>query len=180
MTLSPETPQSPEGTPVEPLTLRRVMGHFPTGVAVVTTEMDEEPHGMTVNSLTSVSLDPPMVLVSLTTGARTTDAVSRAGRFAVSILSVRQEEIALRFARRSEDHFGGLALEYGAHSVPVVPSAVAHVECAVEQEIAAGDHVIFLGRVLATCDREGQPLGFHAGRFGEFSHRGHDVAPWFF
>lgn len=165
---------------VADLALRRVMGRFPTGVAVVTTELAGEPHGMTVNSLTSVSLDPPLILVSLMQGARTTDAVATAGQFAVSILSERQEEIALRFARRAENHFDGLTLEYGQHALPVVPGALAHVECTVAQTVPAGDHVLYLGAVRETCDREGSPLGFHGGRFGEFAARGDEMAPWFF
>lgn len=162
------------------LALRRVMGRFPTGVAVVTTEWAGEPHGMTVNSLTSVSLDPPLILVSLMSGARTTDAVERSGQFAVSILSERQEEIALRFSRRAENHFHGLTLEYGRHALPVVPGALAHVECSVTHTLPAGDHAVFLGAVRETCDRNGSPLGFHGGRFGVFVGHGDSVAPWFF
>lgn len=86
------------------------MGRFATGVAVVTTTADGAPHGMTVNSLTSVSLEPPLLLVCLTTGARSTEAIIHAGRFAVNILPARQEPLALRFARRGEDHFAGLDL----------------------------------------------------------------------
>lgn len=178
--MPPTAHPPPTETHVEPATLRRTMGRFTTGVAVVTTVSGDGPHGMTVNSLTSVSLDPPLILVSLTTGARTTQAVADSGGFAVSILSCRQEPIAMRFARRGEDHFAGLPLEYGQHRVPVVPDALAHVECRTEHEIPAGDHVLFLGRVVATCDREGEPLAFHGGRFLDVVGHGHDVPPWFF
>lgn len=169
----------PASDHVEPFTLRRTMGRFTTGVAVVTTA-DDEPHGMTVNSLTSVSLDPPLILVSLTNGARTTNAVATTGTFAVSILSSRQEEIAMRFARRGQDHFAGLPLEYGNHRIPIVPGAMAHVECDVEQEISAGDHTLFLGRAIATCDRDGEPLVFHGGRFIDAAGYSHEAPPWFF
>lgn len=177
--MSPTTHPPPASVHVEPTTLRRTMGRFTTGVAVVTTA-DEAPHGMTVNSLTSVSLDPPLILVSLTIGARTTDAVAATGSFAVSILSARQEEIAMRFARRGEDHFAGLPLEHGNHRIPIVPGALAHVECEVQQEIPAGDHVLFLGRAIATCDRDGEPLVFHAGRFLDAAGHTHEAPPWFF
>lgn len=160
--------------------LRMTMGRFATGVAVVTTIADDEPYGMTVNSLTSVSLDPPLLLVSLMTDARTTEAVSRAGAFAVSVVSSRQEEIARRFARGGTDHFAGLPLEYGRHEVPVVPDALAHLECTTEQELTAGDHVLYLGRIVRTCAREGEPLTFYGGSFGEFSPRDHGRINWFF
>lgn len=177
--MSSTTHPPPARAEVEPSTLRRTMGRFATGVAVVTTA-DHQPHGMTVNSLTSVSLDPPLILVSLTNGARTTEAVAATGRFAVSILSARQEEIAMRFARRGQDHFAGLPLEYGEHRLPIVPDAMAHVECEIEQEIPAGDHTLFLGRAVATCDRDGEPLVFHGGRFIDATGRSHEAPPWFF
>ena len=160
--------------------LRLTMSRFATGVAVVTTLADGVPHGMTVNSLTSVSLEPPLLLVSLMTGARTTDAVRRNGRYAISVVSARQEEIARRFARGGTDHFEGLPLEYGKHEVPVVPDALAHLECTTDREIPAGDHVMFLGRIVRTCAREGEPLTFYGGSFGEFSARDRGHINWFF
>lgn len=160
--------------------LRRTMGRFATGVAVVTTFADGNAEGMTVNSLTSVSLDPPLLLVSLTEDARTTGAIRSAGRFAVSVVSTRQEEIARRFARSGEDHFAGLPLEYGEHDVPVIPDALAHLECVTDREVPAADHVLFLGRIVMTCAREGEPLTFYAGSFGEFSEREHGRIDWFF
>lgn len=167
-------------TTVDPLTMRRTIGRFATGVAVVTTLDGQEPHGMTVNSLTSVSLDPPLLLVCLTTGARTTDAVVQAGRFVVNILSARQEAIALRFARRGADHFEGLEPTYGEHDVPVVPDALAHLECTVERQFEAGDHLVVFGRVERTCDRAGEPLAFLGGRFADLTVRGHEPQHWFF
>ncbi|GAA1355985.1 flavin reductase family protein [Saccharothrix algeriensis] len=169
----------PATTPVDPLTMRRAMGRFATGVAVVTTRgADGAPHGMTVNSLTSVSLEPPLLLVCLTTGARSTDAVVSAGRFAVSILSSRQEHLALRFARRGEDHFAGLDVTHGRHRVPVIPDAFAHLECDVERHFTAGDHVVVIGHVRDACERDGEPLGFLRGRFSDVLDRGHAPAPW--
>jgi flavin reductase (DIM6/NTAB) family NADH-FMN oxidoreductase RutF len=159
--------------------LRMTMGRFATGVAVVTTIADRVPHGMTVNSLTSVSLDPPLLLVSLMLDARTTDAVTRSGRFAASVVSSRQEHIARRFARGGTDHFDGLPLEYGAHDVPVVPGALAHLECATERVVPAGDHVLFIGHILRTCARDGDPLTFYGGTFGEFSVRDAGRIDWF-
>lgn len=167
-------------TAVDGPNLRRTMGRFATGVAIVTAGTERDPHGMTVNSLTSVSLEPPLVLVSLTRDSRTTNTVRSTNAFAISILSVRQEQIALRFARPGENHFGGLALKYENHEVPVVPGALAHVECTLEQEVAAGDHILFLGNVTRTCERDGEPLAFYSGKFGEFVASGDSATHWFF
>ena len=165
---------------VDSMVMRQTMGRFATGVAVVTTEEDGRPHGMTVNSLTSVSLDPPLLLVCLTNGARSARAVAAAGRFAVNILSARQREIALRFAQRGEDHFAGLELEYGEHRIPVVPRALAHLDCDVDRIIDAGDHTVVLGAVRNVCSRDGEPLGFYGGRFSDVVPHGTEQEHWFF
>lgn len=160
--------------------LRHTMGRFATGVAVVTTLASDEPHGMTVNSLTSVSLEPPLILVSLAADTRTNAAISASGRFAVSIVSARQQEIALRFAKRGLDHFAGLPVRMGDHAVPIVPGALAHIECTTHLELPAGDHTLFVGRVVRTCARDGRPLVFHGGSFTELDGREPDPAEWLF
>jgi flavin reductase (DIM6/NTAB) family NADH-FMN oxidoreductase RutF len=165
---------------VDPMVMRQTMGKFATGVAVITTEVDGQPHGMTVNSLTSVSLDPPLLLVCFNHGARSAEAVVEAGKFAVNILSRRQQAIALRFAQRGEDHFAGLGLEYDGHRVPVVPQALAHLDCDVERVVEAGDHTIVFGAVTDVCSREGDALGFYGGRFSDVVQDGHDPEHWFF
>ena len=165
---------------VDPAAMRRTMGRFATGVAIVTTFADGEPHGMTVNSLTSVSLDPPLLLVCLAHDARSADAVTAKGRFVVNVLSRRQQAVALRFAEKGGDHFAGLALEYGHHAVPVIPKALAHLECDVERTVDAGDHVIVFGAVLDVCVREGDPLGFYGGKFSDVTQHGQEPEHWFF
>lgn len=161
--------------------MRRAMGRFLTGVAVVTTvDAAGTPRGMTVNSLTSVSLDPPLLLVCFTRSARTAAAIADSGRFAVSVLSARQETIARRFAAPTDDHFAELPADYGVHRVPVVPDALAHLECTVHRSLPAGDHTVVLGLVRRICDRDGQALAFLGGRFGDHTDRGQDPVPWFF
>lgn len=162
------------------LAMRRVLGRFLTGVAVVTTLDEGAPHGMTVNSLTSVSLDPPLLLVCLANAARTTDAVRRSGRLAISILSSRQERLALRFARRGTDHFGDLPLVYGrGFAVPIVPDALAHLECTVAQIVPAGDHQVVIARIHHLDDREGTPLGFLRGSFCRVTDHAGAAPLWF-
>ncbi|GAA3728260.1 hypothetical protein GCM10022225_07050 [Plantactinospora mayteni] len=164
---------------VDPARMRRAMGHFTTGVAIVTASIGGQAHGMTVNSLTSVALDPPLLLVCLTAGARTTTAVEASGRFAISILSNRQERLAARFARRGAEHFEGLPLAYGELGTPVVPDALAQLECAVENPVPAGDHLVVIGRVLRAEFREGEPLGFFGGRFCTVTDRPGSPPDWF-
>jgi flavin reductase (DIM6/NTAB) family NADH-FMN oxidoreductase RutF len=165
---------------VSPMAMRQTMGKFATGVAVITTELEGVPHGMTVNSLTSVSLEPPLLLMCFNQGARSAEAVAEAGRFAVNILSLRQQAIALRFAQRGEDHFAGLGLEYDGHRVPVVPNALAHLDCDVERIVDAGDHTVVFGAVVDVCSREGDALGFYGGRFADVTQHGHEPEHWFF
>jgi flavin reductase (DIM6/NTAB) family NADH-FMN oxidoreductase RutF len=160
--------------------LRRTMGRFATGVAVITTEYHGQRHGMTVNSLTSVSLDPPMLLVSFTRGSRTANAVSRAACFGVNVLSARQEAISNHFARRGEDHFAEVPLDHGPLGVPLISNAIAQLVCTVGREIDAGDHVIVLGDIVHARHRNGLPLCFFSGTYGDFHDRGNPAEFWYF
>ncbi|HEX2112052.1 MAG TPA: flavin reductase family protein [Gaiellaceae bacterium] len=151
---------------VDPLKFRTVMGHFPTGVSVVTTAVNGERHGMTANSITSVSLDPVMVLACLTRGSRTALAIGKAGRFAVNILGEDQEEISRRFAKPGMDHFEGLEVHEAA-GVPLLPGCIAHLLCSVHDIVEAGDHDIVLGNV-EECDATSNgasPLVFFQGGY---------------
>jgi flavin reductase (DIM6/NTAB) family NADH-FMN oxidoreductase RutF len=132
---------------VDPVKFRTVMGHFPTGVSVITTLHDGKRHGMTANSITSVSLDPVMVLACLTRGARTCLAIQQAGRFAVNILGEDQEELSRRFAKPGGDHFEGLDVQGGPGGLPLIPGCIAYLICRVNDVVQAGDHDIVLGDV---------------------------------
>lgn len=161
--------------------MRRAMGRFTTGVAVVSADDgDGEPCGMTISSLTSISLDPAIVLVSLTHGSRTTDAVDARGRFAVSILSSRQEAVARRFATRGGARFEGLPSDRTGLGLPVVADALAHLECTVHSAHDIGDHRVFYGDVAELRWRDGTGLVFYSGRFGDFHDFGHDGVPWLY
>jgi 3-hydroxy-9,10-secoandrosta-1,3,5(10)-triene-9,17-dione monooxygenase reductase component len=143
---------------------RRCVGSFATGVCVVTADGPDGPAGMTLNSFTSVSLDPMLVLVSLAHGARTQRAVSHARRFAISVLGRRQREVALAFALRGAD----FPLEHTTRTDDgylVVRHALAALHCALHDVVTAGDHDLVLGRVEAFSATVGEPLVFHAGLF---------------
>lgn len=149
---------------VDPATYRQVMGCFATGVAVVATAANGEPCGMTVNSLTSVSLDPPLLLFCLMHGSRTLVAVRAVGRFSVSLLERGQKRLSNSFARRGGDHFAGAAyrLEDG---LPTFPGCLATLMCSVHVVYEGGDHDIVVGRVDSCAENGGNPLVFYRGGY---------------
>ena len=175
MSATLETATMPD---VDPSELRRAMGRFTTGVALVLTETERGPHGATINSLTWVSLKPPLVLISLATPSRVADAVQAAGAYTVSILGARQHRIATEFAQPGDGKFDGLPVHRGVTGLPVVPGALSTLECTVEQEIRAGDHVILIGRVHHVTHRKGDPLVFYSGRFGDFDDPEGELDIW--
>lgn len=153
--------------PVDPLKFRHVMGHFPTGVSVITTAFEGERHGMTANSITSVSLEPTMILACLVRGSRTALAVEQAGRFAVNILAEDQEELSRRFARPGEDHFEGLDVQGGPGGIPLIPGCIAYLVCSLHDVVEAGDHDIVLGTVedADVAQNGASPLVFFQGGY---------------
>lgn len=149
--------------------LRAAMGHFATGVTVITAPGDE-PRGSTVNAITSVSLDPPLLLVCLRDDSRTLAALLAAGRFVVNVLHEDQQELAHRFARRDPAPFDGVGHAPGpATGAALLHDALATLECAVHDVADGGDHRIVVGRVLAVeHPAEAQappPLLFYRGAF---------------
>ena len=147
---------------------RHLVGAYPSGVTVVTTRAaDSAPWGFTASSCISVSLVPPLVLVSLDTKADCFPAFSTTEAFVVNILSASQKEIAKRFATRGIDKFAGVAHSPGEHTgAPILDGAAAHLECAVHERVAAGDHVLLIGRVTAGHRAEAAPLVYHPRAFG--------------
>lgn len=146
--------------------LRRALGTFATGVTVVTS-LDPEGGavGFTANSFTSVSLDPPLILVCLAKAARSRPAFSQAGRFAVNVLSEGQREVANRFATAGADKFAEVSSRAEASGAPVLAGASAWFDCVTHDEVDAGDHVILIGRVLAYAQTARPPLGYCRGTY---------------
>ncbi|MBO3750576.1 flavin reductase family protein [Streptosporangiaceae bacterium NEAU-GS5] len=157
-------------------TLRRVFGTFATGVTVVTTG-GEAPHAMTANAFTSVSLDPPLLLICVDHSAVMHESVTRAGRFAVSVLASHQEDVARHFADKwrtlGAAQFECVSWSPGPHSgAPLIDGSVAQFECELWRAYEAGDHTIFVGRVLALTERaDDPPLVFHRGAFGALTEK---------
>lgn len=150
----------------DPRTLRDALGRFVTGVTVVTTRAaGGDPVGLTANSFTSVSLDPPLVLWSLSARSASLVAFRDAGHFAVNILSEQQRDLSDRFASRTEDRFAGTGWHPGFGGAPLLPGCLARFECSTVSAETVGDHVVFIGRVEGVFHRTGQPLAFFASRY---------------
>jgi flavin reductase (DIM6/NTAB) family NADH-FMN oxidoreductase RutF/DNA-binding IclR family transcriptional regulator len=146
--------------------LRQVLGSFVTGVTVITTvDADGKPHGLTANSFSSVSLDPPLILWSQSLTAPSHPVFRDAGRFVVNILADDQVDVSNRFARGGADKFAGCAVDAGLGGVPLIRGCAAHLECRRVQSFPGGDHVVFLGQVERIERSNRQPLVFGGGRY---------------
>jgi flavin reductase (DIM6/NTAB) family NADH-FMN oxidoreductase RutF len=146
---------------------RKVMGHFPTGVTVVTSRSpDASPCGLTANSVASVSLHPLLVLVCLDRGASSHGCITQGGAFAISVLSSQDEDLAKRFAQGGwRDRFKGIDLREAVTGSPILSRALAWLDCRVTEVYEAGDHSIVVGEVLACDSRDGEPLLFFRGKY---------------
>ncbi len=147
---------------------RRACGAFATGITVATVMgHDGKPHGMTANSFTSVSLNPPLVLICVAHKAATHGPFSNAKAFAINILADNQQDLSVRFASTHPNRFEGLDWRPGPLGAPLLSGALAVLECEMRQTIEAGDHTIFLGEARSASVAEGQPLLYFSGRYAE-------------
>jgi flavin reductase len=159
------------GRPADADAFRAAMRRFPTGITIVTTLLDGQPKGLTANAFSSVSVDPPSVLVVVNRATRTHPIIARSQRFCVNILAVEQRELAERFASRVEDPFEGTRVRSGATGSPIFADALAYFDCDVFEEFAAATHAIFLGTVRECGSRDGEPLGYFDGAYRDFGIR---------
>ncbi|MGH6955001.1 MAG: flavin reductase [Alphaproteobacteria bacterium] len=149
--------------------LRKALGCFVTGVTIVTTiDGHGRPRGFTANSFTSVSLEPPLVLVCIAHSAGSLTAFSEAGHFAVNILAQVQREVSRAFASPRPDKFETVAWRPGRAGSPLIAGTVAWLECAARQRIEAGDHVIIIGEVVDLGHSTLTPLGYARGNYLSF------------
>jgi flavin reductase (DIM6/NTAB) family NADH-FMN oxidoreductase RutF len=147
---------------------RDVIGRFATGVTVLTTRVEERDFGTTASAVSSLSLEPAMLLVCLNETSETRAAIVDAGVFAVNILGEEQGELARRFASKSPTKFDGVTIREGASGLPLLEGALAHVECRVSTTAVGGTHTVFLAEVTRAEARDGLPLTYFRGRFGRF------------
>jgi flavin reductase (DIM6/NTAB) family NADH-FMN oxidoreductase RutF len=151
---------------IDPRQLRDVLGTFVTGVTVITTaDAAGEPHGVTVNSFSSVSLDPPLVLWSQSLASRSHSAFANSEFFVVNILADDQITISNLFARSIDDKFKGIGFISGLGGSPVLKGASASLQCRKVAAYPGGDHVVFLGQVERLDQSNKRPLAFGSGRY---------------
>ena len=146
---------------VDPTVLREVMSSYPTGVAIVTSEFQGELRGMAANSFTSVSLDPPIILVCFQRSARTCEAAKRSGRFAVHILRHDQVETARAFVGRDARRFEVVPHSLDEHGTPILDERLALLVCSTYSVVVAGDHEVLFGEIERCESSDDQPLLFH-------------------
>ena len=151
----------------DPRTLRDALSCFATGVTVVTCLNDSgEPAGLTVNSFTSVSLDPPLLLVCVAEGAASAAALTGAANFAVNVLQSGQQPASIRFSTRDQDRFGATPWACGEAGAPILEDSLGVFECARFAVHDGGDHHILIGRVVkASFDATVDPLLYFRGRY---------------
>lgn len=157
---------------IDPKRFRSVMGAFPTGVAIVATEWQGELFGATVNSLTSVSLEPCMLLFCTNEGSATGTAVRNRGLFSVNILGQHQSDLSARFTGKLENRFDDLDVVFSTDGMPLLKGSAAQLCGRVTAVHKAGDHDIILGEVLSGEDVACSPLVFHRGAYGSFQRAG--------
>lgn len=144
---------------------KKALRTFSSGVTVVTLRDGDTLHGITVSAFSSLSLDPPLVLVCVDKGATAHDSFARAGKFVVNILAESQEDVSNNFASRAEDKFDKATWHEGVLGIPVIDGALGVVECLLHESLPGGDHTIFVGRVVASSASEGRPLLYGQGGY---------------
>lgn len=146
---------------------RHVLGHYPTGVAVITAQTPDGPVGLSMNSFTSLSLQPPLVLFCPAVSSSTWPLLRSAGQLAINVLSAGQEEVSRRFAARTPDRFAGFDWAVGENGAPLLTDALGWLECQVQAEYPAGDHTVVIAEIhrVGVHDAIGEPLVFFRGRY---------------
>jgi flavin reductase (DIM6/NTAB) family NADH-FMN oxidoreductase RutF len=151
---------------IDPAGFRQLLGRFATGVVVLTTvDAAGRPVGMTANSLSSVSLTPPLVAVNVELRAEAHAALTGAARFVVNILAATQETVSRRFAQTGGDHFAGIGYRLTPGGEAILDGVLAHIECERFATYPGGDHTILVGRVTGGAPHEGAPLLYYRGGY---------------
>ena len=151
---------------------RQVMGRFATGVTVLTTRNGDERCGMTANAVMSLSLDPPLIVVSVEKTAHMHGALLESRCFAVNVLKQEQESLSRRFARKGPKDFSDLSCTVEETGSPILDDALAYADCKVVEVLPGGDHDLFVGELLAADSRGGQPLIFYGGTYARLHRNG--------
>ena len=157
-------------TTITPELLKRAFGSFPTGITIVTASTaSNNPVGFTASSFTSVSLDPPLLLICIDHRSDNLDVFRSATHFGVNVLAENQADLSSRFATEIEDRFDGVAWSASTHGTPMIDHALSSFDCALEAIHTAGDHDILIGRIVGLETKEGPALGYFRGKYGRFN-----------
>jgi flavin reductase (DIM6/NTAB) family NADH-FMN oxidoreductase RutF len=152
--------------PVTSEEFRRACGRFATGITIASVlDAHGAPHGLTVSSFASVSLDPPLILICLGRDVSVIDHFRASNKFGINVLAEGQRDLSERFARKGHDRFDGLEWQRGATGVPLLTGVLAAMECRTSHQFTAGDHDIFVGEMLAARVADGAPLIHFASRY---------------
>lgn len=153
--------------PVDGALFREALGHWASGVTIVTARHGDHVHGMTVSAFSSVSLEPPLILVCAEKTSNTNGVIEQGNVFCVNVLAQGQDELSNKFAsKKYEDvRFEGLVCEDGATGCPHIPGAAVTLDCSVTQKVDAGDHFVYIGRVDDAAVSERDPLVYHKGAY---------------
>lgn len=153
---------------VDPLVFRRTCARFATGITITTVRgPDREPHGLTANSFTSVSLTPPLVLVCIDQSCTILPMFRNSAYYGINILREDQRYVSTRFAQRGLDRFNGIPWRETDTGVPVLNDVIGFLECRLVQSVDAGDHCILIGEVLSAEFKDGRPLLYFNSRYRE-------------
>jgi flavin reductase (DIM6/NTAB) family NADH-FMN oxidoreductase RutF len=165
---------------VERERFRSVMSHFASGVSIITTRHEGIDYGLTASAISSLSLDPPMLLICVNKSSQTREAIEASRVFAVNILRENQSEVARQFASSRPDKFAGLSVSYGALDIPILNDMLATIECRVTEIVPGGTHAVFLAEVETAQATEGMPLTYFRGRMGRLAdiRSQHAVSLW--
>jgi flavin reductase (DIM6/NTAB) family NADH-FMN oxidoreductase RutF len=156
--------------PISQEEFRTALGHFASGVTVVTAKSaNNELFGITVSAFSSLSLDPPLVLICIDRSASLHDELKTGRHFAVNILAADQETVSRRFASKGVDRFEGIGFREGAAGTPLLDGALASIECEIVSEYPGGDHSIIVGRVDSASVIDGKPLAYFRGGYVQLS-----------
>lgn len=151
---------------IDPQQLRAVMGHFATGVTIITTkDKNGKPYGLTANAFTSVSLQPPLALVCIDKNVQCYFCFGESKVFSVNVLGEGQEEISRRFATKGVEKFDGVRSRLGQNGVVLLEDAIAHLECKIVNSFDGGDHTVYIGEIIDADSSGDRPLLFFKGKY---------------
>ena len=156
---------------------RQAISQFASGVTVVTARAGGRSFGMTLSAMTSLSVEPPALLICVNRKVPTEQAITASCVFAVNVLADYQERLARKFAKPADDKFDGVDVEYTRHGVPLLRGALGHFECTVRERMSGGSHSIFIGHVDAARVYDRRPLVYHGAGFGGFNGRVRSAIP---